>query len=114
MLPGYNTDVQHDGLAYHIQTEDNGESNPSIVTLIYQGGAILWRKKADYSHLLKSGAFHDELRNMMREQHREMIKALMEGKLETQPQKEAVQPPAEKMEMTTLDDAIMQFLADTE
>ena len=41
MVTGYNTDVEHDGRVYHVQTEDKGTDNPMIETLVYRGGEIL-------------------------------------------------------------------------
>ncbi len=118
MLPGYNTDVQYRGSSYHIQTEDNGEANPFVVTLIYHGGAILARKKAEYRHLMV-GEFREKLRKMMRDQHRQMIKMLLEGRLDSQ--SADTKAPAAKTEgkgdgegRTELDRAIMDFLADIE
>jgi hypothetical protein len=114
MLPGFNTDVQYRESSYHIQTEDNGEANPIIVTLIYHGGAILARKKADYRHLL-GGDFREKLRKMMREQHRKMIKMLLEGRLESQLPDDKQQVRKEENEgRKGLDKAIMDFLADIE
>lgn len=112
MLPGYNTDVKHEGYLYHIQTEDNGESNPVILTLVYQGGAILARKMSDYRHLLNSGDFTKEVRKMMREQHRQIIKDIMEGNLSSLRPQEISSETTEAVKSMSLDEAIMQFLAE--
>ncbi len=114
MLPGYNTDVQCQGSTYHIQTEDNGVSNPSIITLVYQGGAILARKKSDYRHLLKNPQHHDEVRRLMQDQHRDMIKLIMDGKLNTLQGVEPAAPAAQAQPAApqSLDAAIMHFLAE--
>jgi hypothetical protein len=111
MLPGYNTDVQHDGKTYHVQTEDNGESNPTIVTLVYQGGAILNRRKSDYRHLLGVPDYREEVRSLMREQHRQTIKALTEGTLDAAATPTPSPPPPEP---ASLDEAILRFLDQSE
>ena len=41
MITGFNTDVEHDGVVYHVQTEDKGLDSPLILSLVYSGGAIL-------------------------------------------------------------------------
>ena len=41
VITGFNTDVKYRGVVYHVQTEDKGEANPLIETLIYKGGEIL-------------------------------------------------------------------------
>ncbi len=115
MLPGFNTDIQHESSSYHIQTEDNGEANPVIISLVYRGGAILSRKKTDYRHLLQIKDYREEVHRIMREQHREMIKLIKSGKLESQPPAE---PPPEKPLKSrgnlTLDEEIMEFLSEME
>jgi len=41
VITGYNTDVEFDGVVYHVQTEDKGLDTPVILSLVYSGGAIL-------------------------------------------------------------------------
>ncbi len=79
MLPGYNTNVTHQGDSYHIQTEDGGVNNPLIISIVYRGGAILAQKRTDYSHLLAAGNYQKELAMLVKSQHREMIKQLLRG-----------------------------------
>ncbi|MFN3479673.1 MAG: hypothetical protein ACK415_04725 [Thermodesulfovibrionales bacterium] len=76
MLIGYNTNVKYKGKTYHIQTEDSGPANPQIVTLLYHQGAILASKKTNYAHLMGQPDLEDKLRNLMKQQHREMIMEL--------------------------------------
>lgn len=76
MLIGYNTNVKYKGKTYHIQTEDCGPSNPQIVTLLYYQGAILSSKKTNYSYILGQPGFEEKLRDLMKQQHREMIMEL--------------------------------------
>ena len=38
MISGHNTDLLHNGVVYHVQTEDKGRSNPVIESFIYIGG----------------------------------------------------------------------------
>lgn len=76
MLIGYNTNVRYKGKTYHIQTEDSGPANPQIVTLLYYQGAILASKKTNYAYLMGQPDLEDKLRNLMKQQHREMIMEL--------------------------------------
>ena len=41
MITGFNTDVKHKNRVFHIQTEDKGEDNPYVESLVYVGGEIL-------------------------------------------------------------------------
>ncbi len=80
MLVGYNTNISYKNKIYHIQTEDNGRSNPVIVTLLYSEGAILSSKRTNYANLLDEPDSNDKIRNLMKEQHKDMIKGLVRGK----------------------------------
>ena len=55
MLTGYNTDVPHEGVVYHVQTEDKGLETPIVLSLVYLGGAILASKRAPYDDLIAAG-----------------------------------------------------------
>ena len=80
MLVGYNTNVTYKGNVYHIQTEDNGLKNPVIVTLLYIKGTILSSKKISYAHIATSPDYKEKVRELMKEQHKNMIKELIAGK----------------------------------
>ena len=80
MLVGYNTNVPYKGTIYHVQTEDNGMKNPFIVTLLYLKGTILASKKINYGHLTSSPDHKEKIRELMKEQHKVMIKELIHGK----------------------------------
>ena len=72
MITGFNTDVKHRGVVYHVQTEDKGTSNPMIETLIYKGGEILGSRRLPYADLVKRG---DEpaITRLMEDQHKGML-----------------------------------------
>jgi hypothetical protein len=79
MLVGYNTNVPYKGKLYHVQTEDNGTSNPVIVTLLYIKGTILASRRTSYSHLLSDQRYKELVRELMKEQHKNMIRELIRG-----------------------------------
>jgi len=82
MLTGFNTDFKYKGTVYHVQTEDNGTANPVIVTLLYQGGAILASKKTSYADILKFEQLEKVVRELMENQHKQIIRDLISGKFE--------------------------------
>jgi len=94
MLTGYNTDIKHEGVVYHVQTEDGGADNPVIVSLVYQGGRILASRKTSYAKLLGTDNLISQLRDLLEKQHREMIKAIHNGTLGTA----QVKAPAQETE----------------
>ena len=79
MLIGYNTNVPYKGTIYHVQTEDSGLKSPVIITLLYLKGTILASKKTSYSHLVDSPDYKEKVREIMKEQHKAMLRELISG-----------------------------------
>ncbi|MGE5300282.1 MAG: hypothetical protein ACM3MB_04870 [Acidobacteriota bacterium] len=79
MLVGYNTNVPYKGKLYHVQTEDNGLKNPLVITLLYYKGTILASKKSSYADLISSPDYKEKVRELMKEQHKAMMKELIRG-----------------------------------
>lgn len=82
MITGYNTDVRHGEVVFHVQTEDKGTSNPYIESLVYVGGQVLASKRASYAELLAEGKDEKDIVALMDHQHRTMIAAIRHGKLD--------------------------------
>lgn len=80
MITGHNTDVEYAGRIYHVQTEDKGEANPVIETLVYSRGAILDSRRHSYAEAVKNG--HDEkiALRLMEQQHRRMVREVRNGR----------------------------------
>jgi hypothetical protein len=79
MLVGYNTNVPYKGKLYHIQTEDNGLKNPIVITLLYCKGTILASKKFSYADIASNPDYKEKVRELMKEQHKSMMKELIRG-----------------------------------
>lgn len=82
MITGYNTDVEHDGVVYHVQTEDKGLDSPLILSLVYSGGAILASKRSRYDDLIASGFSDEALAERLKRQHRLICAAIHAGRIE--------------------------------
>ncbi|HVG06179.1 MAG TPA: hypothetical protein VNM67_00575 [Thermoanaerobaculia bacterium] len=82
MITGYNTDVRHGEVVFHVQTEDKGVSNPFIESLVYVGGQVLASKRVSYAEILAAGKEEKEIVTLMDHQHRTMIAAIRHGKLD--------------------------------
>jgi hypothetical protein len=136
MLTGYNTDFKFQGKIYHVQTEDGGINSPSITSLLYHQGEILASRKTSYADILKADCLDEVVRELMMEQHKQIIRDLMQGKLtisnaphestyqpaprqQATPVQEAPPPAAkpalpvlgEEIKEKSLDDIILDFLA---
>ncbi len=140
MLTGYNTDFKFQGKVYHVQTEDGGANSPYITSLLYHQGAILASRKTSYTDIIKADCLEEVVRELMVEQHKQMIRDLMQNKLEAQkappqaapepapaprpaplkeqaPPVQAVKPQAPKEGPAvekSLDEIILDFLAQEE
>jgi hypothetical protein len=82
MITGYNTDVRHGEVVFHVQTEDKGAANPFIESMVYVGGQVLATKRANYADLLAAGRDEKEIIALMDHQHRTMIAAIRHGKFD--------------------------------
>jgi hypothetical protein len=87
MVTGFNTDVEHQGRIYHVQTEDRGTQNPIIETLIYMGGEILAARRSSYADLLPKGISEKEIAKRIEAQHNRMILDVRDGKYDGTPQR---------------------------
>lgn len=82
MITGFNTDIQHDGVTYHVQTEDKGLDSPLILSLVYVGGAIIASKRSPYHDLIDSGFDEKALTERLQRQHKLICAAIRSGRVE--------------------------------
>jgi hypothetical protein len=76
---GFNHNIKHKGRMYHIQTEDSGLENPHIITHLFVGGNILASKKTSYADIVGAENLAQVVRELMEEQHKEMLRNLING-----------------------------------
>ena len=81
MITGFNTDIEYEGVVYHVQTEDKGLDSPIILSLVYSGGAILASKRAPYEDLIREGFSDEALAERLKRQHRLICAAIHTGRL---------------------------------
>jgi hypothetical protein len=82
VITGYNTDVEHNGVVYHVQTEDKGLQTPIILSLVYTGGEILASKRAPYDDLIAEGFSQEVLAERLQRQHKLICAAVHAGRIE--------------------------------
>lgn len=82
MLSGYNTNVSHRGVQFHVQTEDSGRAHPHLITHLYYGGTILASEKRSYAELLGEPDLNERLKELMEVQHLAMVERLRGGGLD--------------------------------
>ncbi|MCW5958903.1 MAG: hypothetical protein KIS76_02005 [Pyrinomonadaceae bacterium] len=81
MISGFNTDIVHEGVTYHVQTEDKGIATPVILSLVYEGGTILASKRSNYSDLIDGGLDDKALNDRLQRQHKLICAAIKGGRL---------------------------------
>ncbi len=91
---GFNHNIKHQGSLYHIQTEDSGIKNAHIITHVFVGGSIIASKKMSYADVLAAENLQEVVRQLMEEQHKEMLRNLVSGVYDAQTS--LIQPPAAK------------------
>ena len=82
-LLGFNNNVQHNGRMFHIQTEDSGIKYCRVVTHLFaDGGRILQTRRTDYKQQLGEPDLIEQIRQLMKDQHRTMFSALRSGEFD--------------------------------
>jgi len=82
MITGFNTDVQHGGCVYHVQTEDRGQEHPFFESLVYVGGTIVAKKRTPYTEQVDQGATEEAIGQLLRRQHQVVIAAIKAGRID--------------------------------
>lgn len=82
MITGFNTDVRHEGHVYHVQTEDGGEDNPILESLVYIGGTIVAKKLTPYPEPMNGDTSQEALTSLLKRQHQVIIAAIKAGRIE--------------------------------
>jgi hypothetical protein len=108
MVPGINTDVSHDGVDYHVQTEDLGAKNPIILTLVYRNGAVVLRDTLEYGQILATEPSASLIKTLMDAQHQRVVRHLAGGEIEADalPSEERTAPSP----LRTVEELIEEYL----
>ncbi|MBN2346380.1 MAG: hypothetical protein JXO51_08300 [Candidatus Aminicenantes bacterium] len=106
MIVGYNTDIKYRQEVFHIQTEDKGQGNPLIETLVYLHGEILLSRRMSYAHLLQTGDKVKKVKSLMKTQHDQIISELKEGRFT-----HLIAMDTQNIEDQTLDEMVLEYLS---
>lgn len=82
VITGFNTDIEYQGVTYHVQTEDKGVDTPMILSLVYDRGAILASKRSPYDDLIVEGFDEKALAERLQKQHKLICAAVRAGRIE--------------------------------
>jgi hypothetical protein len=82
MIFGFNTDVKHGDTIYHVQSEAR-ESEQLLQTQVFVRGRCVGKKAISYANSATQAGFGDpQKEQQLRDQHRMVLEAIREGKLE--------------------------------
>ncbi len=80
MSLGFNSDVPVGDDVFHVQTENYGGPQYTIVTLVYHRGRILHRRNSNYSDLIAAAGLSEEsLNSRVEDQHRSVVEEIRRG-----------------------------------
>jgi hypothetical protein len=82
VITGFNTDIEYQGVTYHVQTEDKGLKTPLILSLVYNRGTILASKRSAYDDLLIDNFDEKQLSDRLQKQHNLICAAIRAGRIE--------------------------------
>lgn len=82
MLSGFNTNVSHRSLLFHVQSEDSGRKHPHIITHLYHRGTILASEKSSYAERLEAADLAEVVRELMEKQHKAVLRRLVSGQFD--------------------------------
>ena len=81
-VPGINEDIVRGNRTYHLQTEERGERNPLVVSVLFLEGAVLATERTSYEKLLGLASCRRELKKLMIRQHRGVVLRVIEGEFD--------------------------------
>jgi len=106
---GYNTDIKYRNEVFHIQTEDKGQGNPLIETLVYLHGEILLSRRFSYAHLLaaveKSADKNKTIKSLMKTQHDQVCSELKGGSFS-----HLLSMDTQSIEDRSLDEMVLEYM----
>ena len=83
MIFGFNTDIKHEDTVYHVQSEAR-EGELILQTQIFVRGRCIGKRATSYADRMKEAAFSDQQKEqILRDQHRVVLEAIREGKLDS-------------------------------
>jgi hypothetical protein len=82
MLSGFNTNVRHRSLLFHVQSEDSGRNHPHIITHLYYRGTIVASEKSSYADRLDAEDLPAVVKERMEKQHKAVLRRLVSGQLD--------------------------------
>ncbi len=81
MLSGFNHNIRYQGLLFHVQTEDAGDQKAYVVTTLFFSGNVVASRRSSFEKFTGLKERDEIVTAMMKDQHKEMLKDLVENRL---------------------------------
>ena len=82
MIFGFNTDIKHQDVVYHVQSEAR-QHDLLLQTQVFIRGRCVGTKATSYAERVQQPGFSEEqMHELLKQQHREVIEAIRGGRLE--------------------------------
>jgi hypothetical protein len=78
-MSGFNTEIEHGGSAFHVQTQDQGTNTHCVESVIYRSGKVLSSRRTYYTSFLNSPTLHSKISEIIQEQHSSILNEITEG-----------------------------------
>src|SRR5919108_5337035 len=82
MIFGFNTDIKHGDTVYHVQSEAR-EGELLLQTQVFVRGRCVGKRAISYADKLTGGFSDQQKEHILRDQHRLVLDAIRDGKLDT-------------------------------
>ena len=80
MVTGFNTDIKHAGVVYHIQTEPRKDAGHE--TTVYMRGAVIHSLTTTQREFVQSAEYSDDkFKRFLEDQHRQVIARIRAGEI---------------------------------
>jgi len=80
MVAGINTDVEHEGHVYHVQTEDLSGATRKVESLVFEDGEVLARLAFPYRETAAPDVLSTtDLRRVLERQHWRVVRRVCRG-----------------------------------
>ncbi|GMT47812.1 MAG: hypothetical protein IEMM0007_1378 [bacterium] len=110
MGQGINENIRYKGRVFHVQTEERGKEIAVLVCTLFYGGMILCEERLAYQDIINSDRFHEQVDQLSKNIHRQMIENLMKGlydeKIDALPMSEGASEEATSLTATADEDAL--------
>jgi hypothetical protein len=81
-MAGNNTDIEHNGFMFHVQTQDHGTNVHYVESIVYKSGKVLASRRTYYTNFLQSPALQGKIKKIIEEQHEGILKDISEGQFD--------------------------------